>query len=80
MNLFRICKLASMAVYITSASNLFQIITASPESSDTFFVQWATKCLPEDGKYKCIDTSQQDPAKVDNLLNQFSVGGELKTK
>lgn len=56
-----------------------EIITSSPDCSESFFAQWALKCLPEDGKYKCIDNSSpSDQHKVDLLLNQFTNGGEHK--
>ena len=58
-----------------------QIITSSPDCSESFFAQWALKCLPEDGKYKCIDNSSpSDQHKVDLLLNQFTNGGEHKNR
>jgi hypothetical protein len=45
---------------------------------DTFFVQWALKCFPEDGKYKSVDNSMPvDTAKVDFLLNALTQGTDL---
>ncbi|GAB1599287.1 mediator of RNA polymerase II transcription subunit 24-like isoform X5 [Argonauta hians] len=56
-----------------------EIITSSPDCSESFFAQWSMKCLPEDGKYKCIENSSpSDQHKVDLLLNQFTNGGEHK--
>ncbi|KAL5007754.1 hypothetical protein ScPMuIL_016560 [Solemya velum] len=57
-----------------------EIICSSIECSESFFVQWALKCLPDDGKYKCIENAVPTEAnKVDVLLNQLSMG-ELNTR
>ncbi|KAL3832581.1 hypothetical protein ACJMK2_024214 [Sinanodonta woodiana] len=56
-----------------------EIITNSPECMDSFFVQWALKCLPEDGKYKSTDSGLlSDPNEVDALLTQFTTGKDLR--
>ncbi|KAJ8313960.1 hypothetical protein KUTeg_008521 [Tegillarca granosa] len=59
----------------------FEIITSAPEYNETFFVQWMTRCMPEDGKYKCPDNmSPTDQSKVDILLNQLINGVEMKPR
>ncbi|XP_021357333.1 mediator of RNA polymerase II transcription subunit 24-like isoform X3 [Mizuhopecten yessoensis] len=56
-----------------------QMISMSPEYADSFFIQWAQRCLPEDGRYKCVDNySGTDQAKVDLLLSQLTRGDEIK--
>jgi hypothetical protein len=58
-----------------------QIIISASEFSQSFFMQWIQRCLPEDGTYKCVDMMPQaDPNKVEGLLNQINVGGEIKTR
>ncbi|XP_060574517.1 mediator of RNA polymerase II transcription subunit 24-like [Ruditapes philippinarum] len=55
-----------------------EMIMSSAECMDTFFVQWALKCFPEDGKYKSVDNSMPvDTAKVDFLLNALTQGTDL---
>ncbi|CAH1788223.1 unnamed protein product [Owenia fusiformis] len=57
-----------------------EIVASHPESKDAFFTQWALKCLPEDGKFKCLDLfPMADANKVEVLLGQFNPGGEFKT-
>ncbi|XP_013388960.1 mediator of RNA polymerase II transcription subunit 24-like isoform X2 [Lingula anatina] len=58
-----------------------EIISSNIECADSFFAQWVKRCLPEDGKAKCLDNNsfQPDPLKVESLLQQFNAGGELKT-
>ncbi|XP_074655944.1 mediator of RNA polymerase II transcription subunit 24-like isoform X2 [Tubulanus polymorphus] len=56
------------------------IISQQKETADSFFAQWAQCCLPEDGKFKSPDLYPiPESNKVDALLSQFNVGGELKT-
>lgn len=55
-----------------------EIISCNSECSNSFFVQWARGCLPEDGRYKALELqAQPDPSKVDVLLRQISPDGEL---
>ncbi|XP_022343431.2 mediator of RNA polymerase II transcription subunit 24-like isoform X1 [Crassostrea virginica] len=55
-----------------------EVISPSPEYSDSFFVQWATRCLPEDGKYKCIDNfTPTDQSKVDLLIQHLLSGMDI---
>lgn len=55
-----------------------EIITTAPDFFDTFFYQWATQCLPEDGKYKCIDNyTPTEQNKVDLLLGNLLKGHEI---
>ncbi len=56
-------------------------MSTAQESSKSFFAQWASQCLPEDGKYKSLDLlAPADNAKVEVLLGQFSPEGELKMR
>lgn len=56
----------------------FQIVTTAPDFFDTFFYQWATQCLPEDSKYKCIDNhTPTEQNKVDQLLGNLLKSHEL---
>ncbi|XP_064648525.1 mediator of RNA polymerase II transcription subunit 24-like [Lineus longissimus] len=56
-----------------------EIITQQRESAESFFAQWALRCLPEDGRFRSLDAYlPPDQAKVDSLITQFNVGGELK--
>ena len=68
-------------LYVYLMSNLIlyqQVISPSPEYSDSFFVQWATRCLPEDGKYKCIDNfTPTDQSKVDLLIQHLLSGMDI---
>ena len=58
-----------------------QILTAHAECIDTFFVQWAVRCLPEDGKYKSVDISLPvDSNKVDAILSAFTSGTEINSR
>ena len=51
------------------------------ECFDTFFVQWAVRCLPEDGKYKSVDISMPvDSNKVDAILSAFTSGTEITSR
>lgn len=55
-----------------------EIIAPSPEYSDSFFAHWATRCLPEDGKYKCIDNfTPTDQSKVDLLIQHLISGVDM---
>lgn len=57
------------------------MIASSSESASSYFVQWALRCLPEDGKYKCLDLlNPPDNSKVEVLIGQLNPGGEIKTK
>lgn len=57
-----------------------EIITTASDFFDTFFYQWATQCLPEDGKYKCIDNyTPTEQNKVDLLLGNLMKGLELNS-
>ncbi|XP_025096611.1 mediator of RNA polymerase II transcription subunit 24-like isoform X2 [Pomacea canaliculata] len=53
-----------------------EIVTGHKEASESFIVQWAQRWLPEDGKYRSLDTTAvpQDQSKVDSLLMQFMSG------
>ena len=58
-----------------------QIMSTAQESSKSFFAQWASQCLPEDGKYKSLELQEApDSNKVDVLLTQFGPEGELKMR
>ena len=58
-----------------------QIMSTAQESSKSFFAQWASQCLPEDGKYKSLELQEaSDSNKVDVLLTQFGPEGELKMR
>ncbi|VDI02263.1 mediator of RNA polymerase II transcription subunit 24 [Mytilus galloprovincialis] len=55
-----------------------EIVTTAPDFFDTFFYQWATQCLPEDSKYKCIDNhTPTEQNKVDQLLGNLLKSHEL---
>lgn len=57
------------------------IVAGHKEASDSFIIQWAQRWLPEDGKYRSVDTTATPPdqGKVDNLLHHFmSGGGDLR--
>ncbi|XP_063421837.1 mediator of RNA polymerase II transcription subunit 24-like isoform X2 [Mytilus trossulus] len=55
-----------------------EIVTTAPDFFDTFFYQWATQCLPEDSKYKCIDNhTPTEQNKVDQLLGNLLKAHEL---
>ncbi|XP_067650609.1 mediator of RNA polymerase II transcription subunit 24-like isoform X2 [Haliotis asinina] len=57
-----------------------EIVTNLKDPSESFIIQWAQRWLPEDGKYKNVEICvPNDPNKVDNLLQQFTTGGELRT-
>lgn len=57
-----------------------EILTSHAECLDTFFVQWALRCLPEDGKYKSVDISMPvDSNKVDAILSAFTSGTEINS-
>jgi hypothetical protein len=46
--------------------------------STSHSTQWATQCLPEDGKYKCIDNyTPTEQNKVDLLLGNLLKGHEI---
>lgn len=56
-------------------------MSTAQESSKSFFAQWASQCLPEDGKYKSLELQEApDSNKVDVLLTQFGPEGELKMR
>ena len=59
-----------------------QIVAGSKDASDSFIIQWAQRWLPEDNKYRSLDTTAvpSDQSKVDNLLMQFMSGGDIRTK
>ncbi len=58
-----------------------QIMSPAQESSKSFFAQWASQCLPEDGKYKSLELpAPPDPARVEVLLGQLGPEGELKMR
>ena len=59
-----------------------QVISANPDASSSFIVQWGLRCWPENGKYKCLEPSPSaELMKIDVLLGQFgSTGSELKLK
>jgi len=59
-----------------------QIVAGSKIASDSFIIQWAQRWLPEDNKYRSLDTTAipSDQSKVDNLLMQFMAGGDIRTK
>ena len=60
---------------------IFQILTSHAECLDSFFVQWALRCLPEDGKYKSVDISMPvDSNKVDAILSAFTSGTEINSR
>lgn len=68
-------------VKITALFHSFQTVTSNTESSGSFFSQWATHCLPENGKYKSLNLFlPHDQQKVEALLGQFNPGSELRTK
>ncbi|XP_064613745.1 mediator of RNA polymerase II transcription subunit 24-like isoform X2 [Liolophura sinensis] len=57
-----------------------EILSCSADCMESFFVKWAVRCLPDEGKYKSIDNSgPTDSLKLDSLLSQMYVGGEIKT-
>ncbi|KAL8611936.1 hypothetical protein ACOMHN_034065 [Nucella lapillus] len=58
-----------------------EIVGCHKEAQDSFIIQWAQRWLPEDGKYRSLDTTAVAPdlAKVENLLMQFISGGDLRT-
>ncbi|ESO96217.1 hypothetical protein LOTGIDRAFT_239364 [Lottia gigantea] len=50
------------------------------DTSETFFVQWAQRWFPEEGKYKNIENcSPLDQNKVEPLMKLFLTSGELRT-
>ncbi|KAK7489537.1 hypothetical protein BaRGS_00019171 [Batillaria attramentaria] len=53
------------------------IVAGHKEASDSFILQWAQRWLPEDGKYRSLDTTANPPdqGKVDSLLHHFMSGG-----
>ncbi|XP_050418518.1 mediator of RNA polymerase II transcription subunit 24 isoform X3 [Patella vulgata] len=56
------------------------ITNGHKETVDSFFVQWAQRWFPEDGKYKNIENcNPSDSNKVESLINLFLSSGELKT-
>ncbi|XP_014674164.1 PREDICTED: mediator of RNA polymerase II transcription subunit 24-like [Priapulus caudatus] len=59
-----------------------EIVTegAAAAAADSFFVLWATRCLPAGGgRYKSLETGiAADAGKVETLLQQLQAGGELK--
>ncbi|XP_061198259.1 mediator of RNA polymerase II transcription subunit 24-like isoform X2 [Saccostrea echinata] len=62
------------------ASQLYglEITAPSPEYTDSFFLHWATRCLPEDGKYKCIDNfTPTDQSKLDILIQHLVSGVDI---
>ncbi|XP_052248773.1 mediator of RNA polymerase II transcription subunit 24-like isoform X10 [Dreissena polymorpha] len=55
-----------------------ELITGCSECQDTFFTQWVTRCLPEDGKYKSVDIGMPvEPSKVDFLLSALTSGSDI---
>ncbi|XP_048736976.1 mediator of RNA polymerase II transcription subunit 24-like isoform X2 [Ostrea edulis] len=55
-----------------------EITALTPEYTDSFFIHWATRCLPEDGKYKCIDNfTPTDQSKVDVLIQHLVSGVDI---
>ncbi|XP_035218681.1 mediator of RNA polymerase II transcription subunit 24-like [Stegodyphus dumicola] len=59
-----------------------EIVTGIPDKKDSFFVQWASECLAEGGKFKCPELllSRCDMGSVDALLSQFlNTEQEIKT-
>lgn len=58
-----------------------EIVTGNPDK-DSFFVQWASECLAEGGKFKCPELllSRCDQSSVEILLSQFiNTEQEFKT-
>ncbi|XP_076472709.1 mediator of RNA polymerase II transcription subunit 24-like [Babylonia areolata] len=58
-----------------------EIVAGHKEASDSFIIQWAQRWLPEDGKYRSLDTTAvpNDQSRVEHLLLQFMSGGDLRT-
>lgn len=55
-----------------------EMIMSNSECMDSFFVHWALRCFPEDGKYKSVDNSMPvDTSKVDALLNALTSGNDV---
>ncbi|XP_052248768.1 mediator of RNA polymerase II transcription subunit 24-like isoform X4 [Dreissena polymorpha] len=66
-----------MLAHITQIYGL-ELITGCSECQDTFFTQWVTRCLPEDGKYKSVDIGMPvEPSKVDFLLSALTSGSDI---
>lgn len=66
-------------ILIDTDSSLYQVIFSSPEAVNSLFVQWVTRCLPENGHFKSAVLQQPpDQSKVDMLIGQLKAG-ELKT-
>lgn len=59
-----------------------EIVIANADKKDSFFVQWASECLAEAGKFKCpkLLLSRCDQANVESILAQFlNTEQEFKT-
>ncbi|KAK7109542.1 mediator of RNA polymerase II transcription subunit 24-like [Littorina saxatilis] len=58
-----------------------EIVAGDKAASESFIIQWAQRWLPEDNKYRSVDTTAVpgDQSKVDNLLLQLLSGGDLRT-
>ncbi|XP_054723473.1 mediator of RNA polymerase II transcription subunit 24-like [Uloborus diversus] len=59
-----------------------EIVTGHTDKKDSFFVQWASQCVAEGGKFKCPELllSRCDQNNVDILLSQFlNTEQEIKT-
>lgn len=42
-----------------------QVVLSGVENTESFFVQWATRCLPDENKYRSLEMHPpQDAAKV----------------
>ena len=63
-------------------SSILQVISANPDASSSFIVQWGLRCWPENGKYKCLEPSTSaESTKIDVFLGQFgSTASEIKLK